>query len=498
MSEESATSAHFESLRSILGGASVFVFGQAFVKLAGFAINWLLVRGLSPELYGVYSYMKSFIDVSNTMATLGSDIAMLRFLPAFETDQGKQNRVLGTASLASLLGSLLVAGGLFVLAPVINQYTLQTPVFVDALRVFALVLPFDGLSKLVSNTFRGVELATYQVFVAYVLRPTLRLAAVAIALLIGLSLLGTIGVLVIASVGIFVLGSFALFRRTELRPASPSSTAETYEFFDYSVPLMFSQAGTVLYNRVDVFLVGFLLSAEAVGFYNIGFLVSSVVTLPLSGLSQIFTPIASRLYDADDYEGLNSIYSTVTRWSFSVSLLVALFAIVYAREILALFGPAIVRGAPVLQLFAVGQLLNAAVGPSNYLLMMTDHERISFINHWVFGVANVILDYVFIRELGFVGAAFATASVLGLLNVVRWLELRHLEGLSPYSYRYYKPLVAGLVAAIVLSLSKSVASGIQSLMIGGVLGGLAFVLVLYALGIEEDDREFFGRLLNQS
>ena len=35
-------------------------------------------------------------------------------------------------------------------------------------------------------------------------------------------------------------------------------------------------------------------------------------------------------------------------------------------------------------------------------------------------------------------------------------------------------------------------------MIGGVLGGLAFVLVLYALGIEEDDREFFGRLLNQS
>jgi O-antigen/teichoic acid export membrane protein len=261
---------------------------------------------------------------------------------------------------------------------------------------------------------------------------------------------------------------------------------------------MFSRAGSVLYTRVDVFMVGFLLSSEAVGFYNIGFLVSSVVTLPLVGLSQIFTPIASRLYEADDYEGLDSIYSTVTRWAFTVSLFAALFAIVYAREILALFGPAIVRGAPVLQLFALGQLLNAAVGPSNYLLMMTNHERLSFINHWVFGVANVILDYVFIHKFGFVGAAFATAGILALLNIVRWLELRYLEGLSPYSYRYYKPLVAGFVAAIVLYFSRFLASGIQSLVVGGVLSGLAFVLALYALGIEQDDKEFFGRLLNRS
>lgn len=36
MSEESASSTHFDSLRSILGGASVFVTGQAFRKLDGF------------------------------------------------------------------------------------------------------------------------------------------------------------------------------------------------------------------------------------------------------------------------------------------------------------------------------------------------------------------------------------------------------------------------------------------------------------------------------
>jgi O-antigen/teichoic acid export membrane protein len=498
MSEESATSTHFESLRSVLGGASVFVSGQMFVKLVGFAINALLIRALGPGLYGVYSYAKSFIDVSASITTLGSDIAVLRFLPAFETDPERQNRVLGVASLASFVGSLLIAGGLFVLAPVINEYTLQNPIFADALRVFALVLPFDTLSKLISSTFRGIELATYQVFVAKVLRPTLRLAAVAIALLIGFSLLGTIGTLVVASVAIFVIAGFVLFYRTSFRPAPPDSAAETREFFEYSVPLMFSRAGTILYSRVDVFMVGFLLSSAAVGFYNIGFLVSSVVALPLSGLSQIFTPIASRLFEADDYEGLNSIYSTVTRWAFTVSLFATLFAVVYAREILALFGPSVVRGAPVLQLFAIGQLLNAAVGPSNDLLMMTDHERLSFLNHWVFGVANVILDYVFIQEFGFVGAAFATASVLALLNIVRWLELRHLEGLSPYSYRYYKPLVAGFVAAVVLYLSGFVVSGIQLLVVGGVLGGLTFASILSVLGIEQDDREFFERLLNRS
>lgn len=498
MSEQSVTAEYYDSLRSILGGASVYIFGQGFVKFVGFAINALLIRMFGPELYGVYAYAKSFIDVSVTMTTLGSDLAVLRFLPVFESNQGRQDRVLGVASVTSLFGGFLAAGGLFIFAPLINQYTLNQPVFVDTLRVFAFLLPFDTLSKLVSGTFRGIELPIYQVFVTKILRPVLQLTAVAIALLVGFSLLGTIGTLVIASVAIFVLAGLVLFRRTALRPALPGSTAEAVEFFDYSVPLMFSRAGTVLYNRVDIFMVGFLLSSEAVGFYNIGFLVSSIVTLPLVGLSQIFTPIASRLFEADDYEGLDSIYSTVTRWAFSASLLASLFAVMYAHEILALFGPTVVRGAPVLQLFALGQLLNAAVGPSNDLLMMTDHERLSFINHWVFGIMNVVLDYVFIREFGFVGAAFATASILALLNVVRWLELWHLEGLSPYSYRYYKPLVAGLAAAAVLYLSKFIASGIQSLVVGGFLGSLAFALALYALGIEQDDRDFFTRLLNRN
>jgi O-antigen/teichoic acid export membrane protein len=491
MSEQSTTSTHFESLRSILGGASVFVTGQAFVKLAGFAINWLLVRGLGPELYGVYSYAKTFIDVSATLTTLGSDVAVLRFLPASEDDQARQNRVLSMASLATLFGSLSIAGGLFVLAPTINQFTLEQPLFVATLQVFALALPFDALSKLVSGTFRGIELPTYQVFVAKFLRPVLRLTAVALALLVGYSLLETIGALVIASVGIFLVAGFVLFRRTAFRLAPPDSAAETYEFLDYSVPLMFSRAGSVLYNRVDIFVVGFLLSSEAVGFYNVGFLVSSVVTLPLVGLSQIFTPIASRLFEADDYAGLESIYSTITRWTFTTSLFAALFALVYAREILALFGPTVVRGAPVLQLFAVGQLLNAGVGPSNDLLIMTDHERLSFVNHWVFGVANVILDYVFVREFGFVGAAFATAGILGLLNVARWLELRYLEGLSPYSRTYYKPLVAGMGAVLVMYAATFFVSGILLLLSGGVASAIVFGLMLYLLGIETEDVEFF-------
>ena len=162
---------------------------------------------------------------------------------------------------------------------------------------------------------------------------------------------------------------------------------------------MFSQSGPVLYNGVDVFMVGFFLTSEAVGFYNIGFLVSSIVTLPLVSLSQIFTPIASRLYETNDYESLDSIYSTVTRWTFSASLLASLVAIVYAHEILALFDPTFVRGAPILRLFALGQLLNAAVGPSNYLLMMTYHEQLSLLNHWACGIANVVLNYVFYLSL---------------------------------------------------------------------------------------------------
>ncbi|WP_248908727.1 flippase [Halocatena marina] len=502
MSEQPASERQLSSLQSIVDGASIFIIGEILYKASGFVLNFLLAKALGPVLYGVYSYAYSYITVSTTFAGMGTDNAVLRYLPAYSDDESTQNWVFGLSTLSTVVGSCLVAGGLFVLAPTINQYTLNHELFVDVMRIIAIILPFDTLIRLFSSTFRGLELPTEQILLQKILRPGLRICVVAFALFLGYTLLDTVAALVVASVLACSLGVYLLLRRTSLRPSfaglsGNSATREIASYYNYSLPLMFSQAGSILYNRIDVFMVGYFIESSAVGFYNIAFLMSSAITLPLIGVNQLFAPIASRLYDDGEQAELNEIYTTVTRWVFTVSLFATLGAIIYARDVLAILGQDYVPGAPVLALFAVGQLLNASVGPSNYLLMMTDHQYVSFLNHWGFGLLNVVLNVYFILQFGFVGAALATASILGALNIARWLEIRHLEGLTPFSREYYKPIVAGIGAAGALSLPTLWLSGMVLLVVGGVFGLLIYVLVLYLLGVEQSDIEFAKQMWNR-
>ncbi|UPM43938.1 flippase [Halocatena salina] len=500
MSEQTTSESTVSPLRSIVDGASIFLVGEILYKASGFVLNFLLARTLGSTLYGIYTYAYTYITVSTMFASLGSDQAVLRYFPSYSDDEDAQSWIAGISVLSSVIGSCVVAGMLWVLAPTIRWYTGNSELFVDVMRIIAIMLPFDTLTKMLASMFRGLEHPTEQIFLQKIVRPGARICAVGVALLLGYTLIDTVAALVVASVLAFVIGVVLLVRRTSLRPSfsgmsGTASTPEITAYYNYSLPLMLSKAGTILYNRVDVFMVGLLIGMSSTGYYNIAFLMSSAITLPLTGCNQLFAPIASRLYDNGEVDELNEIYATVTRWAFTLALFAALGAIVYAPDILSLIDDEYTVAVPVLSLFAVGQLLNASVGPSNYLLMMTDHQYVTFVNHWVFGVVNVVLNFIFILQFGLIGAALATASILGLLNVVRWIEIRYLEGLSPYSRAFYKPLVAGVGATGALYLPTLWLSEIPLLVVGGSLGAVVYGLILYALGIEQSDITFARQMI---
>lgn len=169
----------------------------------------------------------------------------------------------------------------------------------------------------------------------------------------------------------------------------------------------------------------------------------------------------------------------------------ALGLVVYRYELLALFGEEFTVGASVLTLFVVGQLFQCAGGANGYLLMMTERQYVLMANQWAFGLFNVLLNYLLILQYGFIGAAAATATVFALVNLTKTLELWYLEGLFPYSSTYLKPLGAGLVAAAVMVVVGGVLGGLGALVAGGGTGVAAYLLSLYVMGIEEEDREFF-------
>ena len=344
-----------------------------------------------------------------------------------------------------------------------------------------------------------MEWPGYQVVTSTIGYQAFRLVTVAIAVVIGAQLVGTVAAIVAAAILAFLLAVGLFVSRTDFKPGVEGEEPGLFDFYNFSVPLTLHDIGALFQNKPDILMVGLFLSSSAVGIYNIASVFSQFLRLPLIGFNTMFPPIASRMYGNDELGDLDALFTQVTRWSFTLSLLPSVGLLVYPVEVMSIFGPDFARGAEVVSLFAIAQLTCAAVGPSGYVLMMSNHQYLSMINEWGFGILNVVANYVLITQVGLIGAALATAGSLAFINVLRVIEVWYLEGLFPYSRKYYKPIVAGLVAGAAMIGWEAFAplSGFVFLVVGGIVGTIAFCLTLFVTGIEPEDREFFMDMHSQ-
>lgn len=491
------TDARDDSLFSITRGASFFAVGRVTYNGLAFLFHFLLVQSVGPVAYGVYSLATTVAMAATVFTNLGSDKSILRYFPRYHDDPVRQDRVLTLSLLTSAAGGLVLSTVIFVFAPRISALTIDEPLLVPTLRIFMALLFFRTMTKIVGNAFRAADRPAYDVLLRSIVWSAVRVLAVGSAVVLALSPFDTFLAIVVGAGVTTTLGFYLLFTRTDFRPRFGYERGELREYYSYSVPLTFKDFGSFLYTRVDVLMVGLFFSSAVVGVYNLSLFVSAFVVLPLAAINKMFPPMASKLESNDQWGELRSVYATVTRWSVTAALPLAIGGVVYAAEILELFDPSYTPWALVFTLFVTAQFFNTAVGPSGFLLMMTDHQYLITLNQWTFGILNVVLNYVFITYYGTIGAAAATSLVLASLNVVRVVEVWWFEGMVPYTRSFAKPLVAGAGAATAMIASHVVLSGTVLLFVGGGFGVAVYGLLLIGFGVDSQDRQLVDRWRNE-
>jgi O-antigen/teichoic acid export membrane protein len=485
------------ALQSVGHGAVVSIAGVSLQKAFLFLTNLILTTGLGVGIYGVYAFGWRITRLLLRFAPFGTPSTLVRMLPEFRNEPTKQNRILGLAYVTTFTTTLTISVLVFLQAEQINDMTISHPSFPLALKLFALLLPFDVFIRVLGFLFRALELIEYHVLITRVLRPGLRLAAIAVAISLGYSLGGVVTWIVIAAAIVLIFAIWLSRTRTEIVPVPSVNTKEAASFYNYSLPNTFRTVGQLFRSRVDVILIGWLLTAEAAGIYNIALFLTSIITIPLIAFNQLFPPIASKFYTEGEHEKLSSMYSTVTRLIFTVTIVIAVTQFVYRKQILALFGPGYTEGALVLGVFVVGRVIGNSVGATGWLLLMTDHQYLRLVDSWLLAVLNIASSYYLILEYGLVGAALGTAGSLAVVNVLRVVQLWYLEGLQPITVTFGKPLVAGVGMAILMTALKPVMSGPALLIVGTSTGLTIFLSLLYLFGIEKADRVLMDTLYNQ-
>jgi len=206
-----------------------------------------------------------------------------------------------------------------------------------------------------------------------------------------------------------------------LLPEDLHTTQPRYQINEWlkSAPPMFVIGGTqILFAQAPTILLGMFSNAKNIGYYAIVSRVANLlIFLPLA-LAVVMGPMIASLYSQGEKVRLQNVIKKTNRLTFTVTFLFCLIFIIFAKNILSIFGQEFKIADKALILLVIGYLVDSGFGMSIITLMMTGFELVVAIYQTAFTVLLVVLCILLIPSRGFESAALAFMTVMIISRII--------------------------------------------------------------------------------
>lgn len=421
--------------RQLLKSASGTAALQATSSGIGFLTTLLLARFLGRVAYGQYAYAFAWAGLLALGATLGVDRFLVRGIAAYEVqrDWHLMKGLLRRANQLVFLSSVAIATGGCIIAVAWLSPSLRGPFCVAMLLV-----PLTALTLLRQGAMQAFGRIVSGQTPEYLIRPLLILAGIVVLEWLGDGVLSPTTALAVNVVGVavaFAVGTVLLLRAlpVDLRPALPKYA--TRSWVRASLSMMLIAGSWLLNNYVGTLAAGTLKGPGAAGVYSVVQNCSGLIVLFLLAANMPLAPVVARLHARGDRLEVERTTERMALTGLLVSLPVCGAFAIFPGFFLNFFGAEFRMGSTALTIVALGQLVNAAAGPSGNVLMMTGHELVAARAVGAAAFVNLALAILLVPSLGVTGSAIAFSASLILWNISLVIIARRRLGVNVTAFR---------------------------------------------------------------
>lgn len=403
------------------------VVGGGVSALSGF----LTLRLLGPGPAGVLAVVFGFTELGRGLTNFVHNPSIMR------VHQGKDaTRVFGTSLTLKLVGA-----GLLVLALATAGWWLAPTFDVPyAALVLASLVMLVGILYEVGAARLESENRMVASNVILASGPVVGLLAIAGLALAGrLNVYTSIAATLLANVTMSV--GFVLAWRGPLRLGWDREEASF--FMKYGSRLVLSTFLTTALMWTDTLMVSYLRGNYDTGIYQAAFNLSFLMVSLSVSIGVALVPAIARLAGRGHETDL--AYQRATLLALVLSVTMALAYLLLGKWLLWLAGEEFVPGYPALLVLTLFGVAAALAVPASSMLTVHGHAN------WLIALgagqlaANVGLNFIFIREWGILGAAWATTLVFVLGTLVSWVLVRRAIGAWPLSREVVRELRQGVL-----------------------------------------------------
>jgi len=444
-----------EQVARVIAKGSMLVMISLFMAAAlKLVFRLIITRSLSPSEYGIFSLGYAIVLIVVPIFGLGLDQGAQRFIALYR-GQGDLKRVKGTVLTAASISMFAsaIALILFILATKSISSFLDKPQLFRVLLIMAFVIPVIIIIKLIVAVYQGFEFVYPKVvfydislnvvivcgaIVVSLLRPTLYAFVVSFVLAY---------LLIMAALGGYVL------RKPLVVLKGIKIKQEISQLLAYSLPLGIALSASLIMINVDTLCIGYYRTASEVGLYNVAVPMYQLIGVFLVAMAFIYGPVAARLVGERKHGELYSLYSSVTKWLFILTMPLCFICILYPHEtIRLLFGARYTSVAPALRLLALGEFIHTILGPNGVTLVAIGRSNLFLVDNVTALIINIFLNILFIPRYGVIGAALATTTTIALWNAAYSIQLYYLYRIHPFHKKFIMPVVFSVVALLALYL----------------------------------------------
>jgi O-antigen/teichoic acid export membrane protein len=394
---------------------SSFLIQIGFAGLS-FITTTVLVRFLGSEGYGAYSNTFAWVNILTVIGLIGfnslllREIAILKAQNNWASIRGLLKFSDGLILLISIFLVLVLLGvaGFMFSAP--GKENLRLP-----LLIAAPLIPLYMFINLRQSALRGMQQVTHAMLPDYIIRPGLILVCV-----LGVNLLypGFINIQITLALSIAgsVVALWISVRWLRLYlPESFYKAQPQYEiraWVKLAPPMFVIGSVQMLIAQLPVIMLGVMSSGKDVGYFTVASRVATLlIFLPLA-VGIVMGPMIASLYSEGKKTYLQHILKLTNRFTFAITFLFSLLFIIFAQNILSIFGQEFNAAQRSLILLTIGYLVDSGFGLSIITLMMTGHERIVAGYQTFFAVFLAVLCILLIPSHGYESAALAFMIVM--------------------------------------------------------------------------------------
>jgi O-antigen/teichoic acid export membrane protein len=476
--------------------SAVFFAGTMFTAVAGYLFKVYLARVLGAEALGVYALGMTVGGVLGLIAALGLPQAAARYVAVYGgTGRYAELRgflwrgiaVLVVANLIVALIMLLISGW------VANRFY-HTPALSKYMGAFAVLMVLGSFTTFFGQALAGFkDVARRTVITNFIGSPLNMLFGVGL-LMLGMGLSGYLLAQIASALITLVLLALATWKLMPpgYRTVAGELPALQREAIRFSASLFAVQALEYTFAQLDKVVLGYYLDARSVGIYVVAGSVVTFLPILLQSVNQIFSPTIADLHARGELDVLRRLYQTLTKWIFGFTLPLAIVVCIFAAPLMQIFGSEFRAGWPILVIGTLGQLINCGVGSVGLLLIMSgNQDRLVRVQVKVV-IGNIILNLALIPIWGIIGAIVVSAATNAAINLLYLREVKAILGLTPYNRSYIRLFLPVLGAAAIVALVRMEASLFHAvalaIVVGLLLGYLAFIALVLLVGLDEDDR----------